>query len=307
MENDNLKKRLDELQVKYDQKFKEIEDDTKDEAGEIKDEGEGEGSVGGKFKIEITSKEERIVLSLPSVTVGTKKMKIKIPSVTMKTKKISWSVPKIRMVRKQIGVRPEVVCKNVRNSLGIMGKECKVRYKPIYADVPENVMDRKEIKMDFPEIKMLEQEFTIPSIEFKMMQQEIIFTVPQFTFKDVQVEAKKKSEELEEKTKDKVGEVQAAFEAESTQIISEETSKMFDIEIQKLIKEKENIDNLFKPLINDFKTKIKSLRSSGATDAAKDLERQLSELVNNYKEAVSQISKAIETLSKQREEIIDSL
>ena len=305
MENDNLEKRLAELQAKYDGKFKDIEKETKDESDGIKD--SSSGGVGGKFKIEITSKEERISILLPSITLDTRKIGVKIPSVKMSTKKIVWSLPKLVMVRRKIGERPEVVCKNVRNSFGIMGKECKMRYKPIYADVPETRNIKKEIKMDIPKIKMIFQELEIPSVEFGIIQQEIILTIPQFTFKDIEANVKKESEKLETKTEDKIRKVQSAFEAESTQIISDETTIIFDAQIDKLVLEKEKVHNLFQPLIDDLKNKIKSLRNSGAKKAVEELEDQLTELVKNYNESIVQITKAIEVLSLQREEIIDSL
>lgn len=305
MENERLKNRLDELQRKYDEKFKKVEKETTDESEEIQD--ETDGSVGGKFKVEIKMVEQKLSLDLPSITTKSKEIKFHVPEVTVKTKRIVWHEPKIVMRRRKVGEVPEIVCRDVRNSLGFMGQECKTRWKPIYFDVPVTEKVKKEIKIDLPEIKMKLQSFDIPWVEITMIQQDIILHLPSVTFKDVEVEVEKESEELQRKTERKIVRLQSDFEAESKQIISEESSFMFDQEIDKLLEQKKTVQNMFNPIIDDMKSKIKSLKGTGATDEVKNLENQLSDLVEQYKTAINQIGDAIEQLNKQREDLVESI
>jgi hypothetical protein len=305
MENENLNKRIQELQAKYNAKFKEVENETQEESDEIKD--STDGSIGGKFKVKFDFKEEHFALHIPSITVGQKQVKLDLPSVTMKLKKISWSMPKLVMKTRKVGERPEVVCKNKKNSLGITLPECKTRFKPIYADVPETIEVKKEIKIEIPEITMRTEAVYIPDIKIELKRQDFYMHLPQITFEDVEVEVKEESNKLQNKTERKIAFLQNAFAEESKEIITDEINTSFDTQMEELSKQKNKIDSMFKPIIDDFKLKIKQLRNSGAIDEVKNLEKQLYTLVGQYNTATTQIIEAIEAINLEREKAHENL
>lgn len=305
MSNVKLENRLSKLQEKYKEIFEEVERDTIKESEKLED--ESDGSIAGKFKIEIEMVEQKISFDLPSITSGYKEIIFSVPEVTMKTKKIVWHVPELKMERRKVGERPEIVCRNVRNSFGIMGEECRTRWKPIYSNIPVTEMVKKEIKIDLPKITMKDHSIEVPDVKIEMKRQEVILHLPSITFSDVEVEIKKESKELKRNTDNKVARVQMNYEAESKKIISEECSIIFDLEIDKLLEEEKSLRNIFDPIITDMKNKIKSIKSQGATSELKKLEDQLTSLVEQYNIAINQIGDSIEALNEQREELIDSI
>ncbi|HPI47604.1 MAG TPA: hypothetical protein PLH23_05000 [Hyphomonadaceae bacterium] len=150
---------LDKINAKYDQLYADLDDE------EIP---EGDISVYGDVKW--TTQE--LIFGVPTVTMRNRKIAFNTPQVTMVNKEISTKIPRTELVRRKVGQKPEVVCKNWK---------CKIRWKNIYAKIPEVTMELKVIKIGIPEFtyKATEVVFKVP--EFKNVQRRFVFKYPEFT------------------------------------------------------------------------------------------------------------------------------
>lgn len=182
--SEDLQERINAIVARYKPEIDRLEAEGQRLKNDYEEPSAGGAIVGVDFQVEW--KDERIVFDLPSITMRDKRVAFDVPQVTMKTRKVIFHTPSIRMVRKKVGEYPEI-------------HGWTIKWKPIYAHVPEPFMERQEISFDIPEVKMDRVDLTIQIPEFRMERVEWVISLPQFTLINVRAETeelKAKGDEL---------------------------------------------------------------------------------------------------------------
>lgn len=167
----------DDIQKKYEEKFKQLEAKAAQAALALQRDGEQlEKDAKQPFKLEITVKwvDKKMSLDLPQFSMKTKELKFDLPQVTMKTKRIVFHTPSVRMVMRVVGRYPE-----------FRGFPPKITWREIKTNVPETFMERQEISFDIPEFKFDTTSLKLDLPDFRMERTEFSMKVPEVAIGDI--------------------------------------------------------------------------------------------------------------------------
>lgn len=279
-----MKKKSDLFQ----QEMNDITDDMPDTEG-------ADAAIGIDFDVEW--KLQTIKLHLPEVTMKLQSWYFHLPSVTMKNKRIVFHTPSVRMVPKKIGQYPEI-------------HGFTVKWKDIITHVPETFMEKQEIVMGIPEIYMEEQNIKLHVPEFKMGLQEIKLHLPEFRVRNISIESGNIQDEAEDAAEDFKSVVNADklefFSSAKSQIIPA-VGKVFSCHRSNIQNSKDETLANFEPGLNQLRTAIEKLKSSGADQEVPNLQDQLQDLVSKRNEAANKFEESINGMLEEEKKTVQKI
>ena len=284
----DLSKQMQAITTKYKGRFGDIADDTPDTSGP---------DAALSLDFDVTMKTVSIKLDLPQVTMKLQEWKFDLPQVTMRDKRLVFHVPDVRMVKRKVGERPEV-------------HGFTIKWKPIYAHVPEPYMRKVEVVMGIPEMKMGTTSIKLDVPEIKMKTTELKFDVPQFTLKNISVEADKLEERADaegKKMESEIASVRSTVLDVGREKVINACHLMFSCLRTQIQTKRDETSAMFEPGIAMIRGSISKLESAGADDAKKTATKQLKELIKNRDAALKRFDTAIDKLIQQEKDTVASI
>lgn len=275
---------------RYQPEFDRISDDAPDGDGP-------EATIG--IDVDIDWETITIALDLPEVTMKLQSWSLDLPQVTMKDKRIVFHTPSVRMERKKIGQYPE-----------FHGFPPKIKWKNIYADVPETFMQKHEIVMGIPEIRMDRTEIKLDVPEFAMRTQQLKFDVPQITVKSISVEAAELKEDAEDKAAEMQSEIAAAKETlfgTARERIAGSASTYFTCMRTQIQMKRDEIAGAFEPGIAMARQALSKLEDVKAGAEAEETRARLADLIAKRDAATVQFDAAVQRIADEEKTIVEGL
>lgn len=276
-----------------------ISDRYQPEFDRISDDAPDGGGIDAKLGIEIDIDWETITiaLDLPEVTMTLQSWSLDLPQVTMKDKRIVFHTPSIRMVRRKIGQYPEF-------------HGFKIKWKNIYADVPETFMQQHEIVMGIPEVRMDRTEFKLDVPEFAMRTQQLKFDVPQITVKSISVEAAELKEDAEDKAAEMQAEIAATKETlfgSARERIAGSASTYFTCMRTQIQMKRDEIAGAFEPGIAMTRQALSKLEDVKAGAEAEETRARLADLIARRDAATAQFDAAVQRIAEEEKTVVEGL
>ncbi|WP_343518716.1 hypothetical protein [Sphingomonas sp.] len=279
--------------------IKEISDRYEPEFDRIRDDAPNPNGVEAVVNVIVDVEWETIgiALDLPEVTMKTQEWSLDLPQVTMKDKRIVFHTPSTRMVRKKIGQYPTF-------------HGWTVKWKDIYADVPETFMQKHEIVMGIPEVRMDRTSFKLDVPEFAMRTQELKFDVPQITVKSVSGEVRETQEAAEAKAEEMRDEIAAKreelFGGAREQIVAASNTFFTCLRTQIQMK-RDEAAAAFEPGLAMIRQALSKLEDVKAGAEADGMRQRLADLMAKRDTATVQFDEAVRRIAEQEKVTIDSL
>lgn len=298
-ERETLHALVEELGGALSTSIKAISDRYQPEFDRISDDAPDGGGVDAMVNLEIDVDWETITiaLDLPEVTMTLQSWSLDLPQVTMKDKRIVFHTPSVRMVRKKIGQYPEF-------------HGFKIKWKNIYADVPETFMQKHEIVMGIPEIRMDRTEIKLDVPEFAMRTQQLKFDVPQITVKSISVEAAELKEDAEDKAAEMQSEIAATKETlfgTARERIAGSASTYFTCMRTQIQMKRDEIAGAFEPGIAMARQALSKLEDVKAGAEAEETRARLADLIAKRDAATVQFDAAVQRIADEEKSIVEGL
>ncbi len=305
MTDQKIQETVDAIKAQFEKRIEEISKNGSDRINEITDDSPEPNNVEATLNVtfDVKWKTTSIKFDIPKFTNERQTISFDVPTVKMVTKTFSWDEPATRMVTKCIGKKPEFYCHG-------FPPKCKVEMTCIYADVPEVYMRRREIKTDIPEFAMKRQEISFDKPVVSLQTIEIKLDLPQFYLRELTGELRDQQNEIEDVSSDMETEITKAqneMDAKLLTEISAQITTLFSEIRTSLLSERANVSTYYDEAISKMKTTIKILKENNAVDEVGKLEPELSKLVSDYSQILSEIDKSIEDLNLQQIEAIKNL
>lgn len=292
-----MQKRIKEIESEYSQKFKEFEKEIKDDSDDIED--TTDGSVGGKFKVDIWWKEETTILHIPQFTYNPKFVIVEVPGVKMERK--SFSVPEIKTEWVDV-VKGHVPDCDFRK----IPPKCKM--KPVIISEPRVTTRMRDVFFDFPSIFKEKWKLDMPWIDTKFVETKLIYSIPQIAFRDVEVEVEEKTSELNSKVAKNVSKYESEMKLKIQQVLSEEANSIFDPAEEYLMTEREKVRKEFATGISMLKATIKSMKDQKVPEnQVSAVAAQLNDLIEQSKNALKKFDNAIDGLIESKEKFMNGI
>jgi hypothetical protein len=234
---------------------------------------------------------------LPEVTMTLQSWSLDLPQVTMKDKRIVFRTPSVRMVRKKIGQYPQF-------------HGFRIKWKDIYADVPETFMQTHEIVMGIPQIRMDHTEFKLDIPEFAMRTQQLKFDVQQITVKSIRVEAAELKEDAEEKAAEMQAEITATKETlfgTARERIAGSASTYFTCMRTQIQMKRDEIAGAFEPGIAMTSQALSKLEDIKAGTEVEETRSRLADLIARRDAATVQFDAAVQRIAEQERTVVEGL
>lgn len=303
-----LKKKVEEAQAKSKASIENRRQQLQAEVDSIKKDGpnvENNPTKSIDLDIDVTWKDEVIILNLPDVTLKNQEWILKLPEVTMRRQTWVWDKPTPIMVRQKTGQYPEFTCRNVKNDLGISLPECYTKWSDIITDVPSIRMDRTETILDVPEFSMRDQKVVVGVPEFSMREQKIVLRLPQFKVRSIRATVNEQQKRSQAAAAAATTDIQALTTDMRADIEKATVKGMSDVYSCGATQLTANRDKTLADLDKNIAAvdgSVKAAESVNAADFAKQMRETLVRLRQSRAEAVKSFETALNDINtKQRE------
>lgn len=294
-----------------------LEEDVREEAGEIDPECDTTGpDVWIGLDIDISWKPAEFYLDLPEIRLVDQKWVLDLPQVQMKDQAVIFHTPSVRMKTVRGPDIPEVVCKMVMKQIGPIKTnvpECTTRMKATYLDIPETFMQEQRIVILVPEFRMGRTEMILGVPEFTMKTQRFVLHLPEVTVKNIRVEAEKArraGEALAEDARRRGEELRVGFAATAKAELGSEVGELFACYRHQLEESKKESLVSFESSISGIQAAIASMVSNRVPDDHDQLVAARGNLVSvtTARQAfVEQIQEGLTQLVEQETTFFDRL
>lgn len=303
MENQKIQENIDSIKADFERKIQQIQSNGAKRINEITDESPDPNNIEATLKVtfDVQWKNTSLKFDIPKFSSQLQHISFDVPSVKMVTKSFSWDEPATKMERRCITKKPEMVCH---------GLKCTVKMTCVYGNVPVVYMKRREIKTDVPEFTMKRQDisFNKPTVTFETI--EIVLRLPQFYLRSLTDQLKEQQEEFEDVNQEMTSEIAVAKNQMDNELmvsVSGEISGVYEGIRKELLTERDNVSNYYEDSINKLKTAVKGLKENNAVEEVAKLESQLSNLVSEFAQILSEIDKGIEEIKGQESDALNNL
>lgn len=171
-----LQAQLDGIAQRYEDDFRQIQDDGTALGENYDRPNQVEGLVGINFTVEWV--DHRWIFDLPTVNMREQTWRFDLPEITWDNTDIIFHTPSVRMERTVCGYYPEWH--------GLFD----MRWSPIYCDLPQVIMEEQRIVLGLPQFAMREQQIILHVPEFEMARQEWVVRIPEFRATEVNAEVR---------------------------------------------------------------------------------------------------------------------
>ena len=305
-----IQQKLDEIQERFENRIKKIQQNGATRLNDIRDDSPDPNNVEATLNVtfDVKFKTTAIKFDVPKIGKELHKVVFDIPVVKMELKTISWDVPATKMETRCITKKPVTVCKN--NPHFPYTPKCTVKMECVYMDFPVVYTKRMEIKLDMPQFSTKKQELSFDKPIFSLETITIKIDLPQFYLRDISGDLREQEREFEEVGKEMEAQVTLANNEMNDSLVrevGEQVDIIFDEIRNQLIQERQNVSKQFDEAINKMKTTIKILKENNATSEVINLEGELAQLVEDYKNVLNEIDSNIKELNKEQENVIQSI
>lgn len=182
--SEELQQKIEEITARYQPELQRLEQEGQAIGDEAMDPNSAEAVINIDFDMQW--KDREIIFDIPTVTMRARDLSLDLPKIDMKRQRIVFDTPSVRMENRVVGKYPE------------FHGPFKIKWKDIIAKVPVTFMERQEIIFDIPEVRMERKNISLKIPEFGKNRQRWVVRLPEFTAKNVKVEAKKLQERGQE-------------------------------------------------------------------------------------------------------------
>jgi hypothetical protein len=298
-----IQQKVEEVKRKFEEQIAKIQ-----ESGSAKIKQIGEDSpepssfeAGINATFDVKWKNTSIKFDIPKFSMEKETISFDVPEIKMEIKTIKFDVPATRMVRTCLFKKPEVV---------VRGFGVTTRMTCVYGNKPEVYMKTTEIKTDIPQFttKQLEIIFDKPVVRLETT--EIVLSLPQFFLRELSGQLDEQKEDIETVGHEMTAEIAKAesemrFSLESE--VANELRKINDELREELLKERANACFYYDDAIAKTKSAIKLLKENNAVAEVIRLENELSKLVTDYQNILTEIDNGIESMNTSISESINGL
>ena len=238
----------------------------------------------------ITWERQHVALDVPEFTMKDQELSLDLPQTTMVQRHIIFDTPSVKCSNKQTGEYPEFYC----DTHTVIPK-CTTRWKPIITKVCEPFMQRQDIVMGVPEFKIARTSFKMGIPEVTMKRQDWYFNLPEFhlTSGCVGSQCQQRCEAAANKyQQDYQGVISPAI-TQAKQMVATAADQYSQCNVGVLTAQRDAALAQIDAQISIMQASLNSLTSLGATDAAKDVQASLTQLINQRKQVSDQFDQMI--------------
>jgi len=256
--------------------------------------------------IDVKWKRQDMSLDLPNVRIVDQKWSLDVPQLTARDEDVIFHLPSIRMVRKKIGEYPEVKCEG-------FPPQCRVKWSPIYADLPEPYMQERRIVVVVVDIKMGRTEFAFGVPEVTMTPVNFSMNIPEITVKSISAEAKEaedKGKALSASAIERSSALQKEFKEKLKAELGQETAGLFDCYFEDLSKQKNTAVESFavgEAMIEGAIAGMQAQKVPEDNGTLQQLRASLADIRQNRADFLTNIEKQLGDLILQRTTFIENL
>lgn len=301
---EQVEKRTQELVAKLVDQSKVLGQEIQERAKQIMPDFNTDGPavwIGVDF--DIRWKTTEFSLDLPEITMKDQTWSLDLPQITMKDQEILFETPSVRMKTVKTGEYPEFYCSGLF--------DCRVRWSPIYIDVPEPFMQSQRIVLSIPEVRMGRTEFVLGIPEFTLTTQRFSLDLPEITIKDINAQAdlaRRDGEALSAEAQQRADNLKQSFKANAQMELGVDVAAMFDCFQQQLMTQKNTAMKGFEDGIALIQSTITAMVSNKVPDENPMLQKAKASLADllAQRDAFAQTieSKFVE-LSEQQKSFFD--
>lgn len=238
----------------------------------------------------ITWERQHVALNVPEFTMKDQELSLDLPQVTMVQQHVIFGTPSVRCDDMQTGEYPEFYC-----DTHYLIPKCTTRWSPIITKVCKPFMQRQDIIMGIPEFRVARTSFKMGIPEVAMRRQDWYFDLPKFhiTSGCVGSQCKEKCERAADKYQQDYQGLISEPIARAKQETSAAASQYTQCNIGVFTSQRDAALAQIDAQIAIVQASLKTLISMGATDAAKQVQASLQQLIDERKKVADQFDQLI--------------
>lgn len=300
-----IQQKVDEVKKRFEERIAKIQENGNERIQKIGEDSPDPNSfeAGVNATFDVKWKLTSLKFDIPKFTMQKETIKFDVPEVKMELKVMKFDVPATRMVRTCLFKKPEVTVSG-------FPPRVTTRMTCVWGDKPEIYMKTIEIKTDIPKFSTKRLEIIFDKPVVKLETTEIKLNLPQFFLKELSGELREQKRDIESVGQDMTSDISKAESEMKISLQSEiasELEKINDEIREELLKERKNISSYYDDAISKTKSAIKILKENNANEEVARLESELSKLVKDFQDILSEIDKGLESMNSTISESMNGL
>lgn len=306
LNDQRIQQKVDEIKNRFEEKIAKIQENGEQRLQRISQDSPDPNNLEGVLNMtfDVKWKMTSIKFDIPKFTMQRETIIFDVPEVRMELKVMKFNVPATRMIRACLFKKPEITVSKK------FPYRVTNRMTCVYGNKPEFYTKTIEIKTDIPQFNTKRKEIKFDKPVVKLETTEIKLNFPQFFLKELSGELREQKRDIDLVGQYMTTEISIAENEMKISLEAEITSELkliHDEVSEELLKERQNISSYYDDSISKVKSAIKILKENNVNEEVSRLETELSNMVKEYQEILTDIDTALESISQNISESMSEL